>query len=150
MPFLTCIFIEPLQASFTGKCLLLADLWRFMFSENTEDKKKRLATSSVNKHSTDLIWRGFSFSCFPHLQNAHIPLLKAAVTEQCCAAGRHWLLGMLLRWLLEKILNKGLSHLSWRLFLADMSSPAEGLLFFLGGMALEQQAGDRGWGQNKN
>lgn len=33
-----------------------------------------------------------------------------------------------------------MSHLSWRLFLADMSSPAEGLLFFLGGMALEQQA----------
>lgn len=38
------------------------------------------------------------------------------------------------------IFNKVMSHLSWRLFFADMSSPAEGLLFFLGGMALEQQA----------
>lgn len=42
-----------------------------------------------------------------------------------------------------------MSHLSWRLFLADMSSPAEGLLFFLGGMALEQQAREGSGRQNE-
>ena len=48
---------------------------------------------------------------------------------------------MLLMWIIfALIFDKGMSHLSWRLFLADMSSPAEGLLFFRGGMALEQQA----------
>lgn len=46
-------------------------------------------------------------------------------------------------------LIKGISHLSWRLFLADMSSPAEGLLFFLGGMALEQQARELNRGENE-
>lgn len=38
---LTRVFIEPLQASFTGKCLL-AYLWRVMFSENAVEDTKRL------------------------------------------------------------------------------------------------------------
>lgn len=38
---LTCVFIEPLQASFTGKCLL-AYLWRVVFSENAVEDTKRL------------------------------------------------------------------------------------------------------------
>lgn len=54
---------------------------------------------------------------------------------------------MLLKW--SFFFKAGMSHLSWRLFLADMSSPAEGLLFFLGGMALEQQAKEGSGGQNE-
>lgn len=43
----TCIFEEPLQAPFTGEGLLLADLWRFVFSKHAVDETQGSVASTA-------------------------------------------------------------------------------------------------------
>lgn len=65
---LTCIFIEPLQASFTRKHLLLSDLGCFMFSENAVKEKENFNHTTRAVHRLLYVYEWQNKLCTAHIQ----------------------------------------------------------------------------------
>lgn len=110
MWYLTCIFVEPLKASFTRKCLLLTDLCCFVFSENAADDEKVRVKSTAAIQPAQ--YRGSQ--CDYRKKYFPVIFFPIALTKKLSVLlhiwDRHRLFSMLVRWSSKqkhlKILNE--------------------------------------------